>query len=57
MGVCKSKLKDCPCKRCKHGWWSRRHETREAQDAARELYQAEHGRAARRKKAEARAAA
>jgi hypothetical protein len=32
-------------------WWSRRHETREAQDAARERYQQSHGKAARQRKA------
>ena len=38
-------------KRKPDGWWSRRHRTREAQDTARERYQAEHGPAARRRKA------
>lgn len=38
------------------GWWSRRHPTREAQDAAREAYKAEHGRDARRRKAQERLA-
>ena len=33
------------------GWFSWRHPTREAHDAARERYLAEHGRAARRRKA------
>lgn len=33
------------------GWWSRRHKTREAQDAARERYQSEHGPDARKRKA------
>lgn len=36
------------------GWWSRRHKTREAQDAARERYKAEHGRKARQRKAKER---
>lgn len=56
MGVCKSKLKDCKCNRCRLGWWSRRHETRGAQDAARIRYQDEHGRDARQRKAAERAA-
>lgn len=38
------------------GWWSRRHETRDAQDAAREQYQREHGRKARQRKASERGA-
>lgn len=57
MGVCKMKRgKDCPCNRCRLGWWSRRHETRDAQDAAREVYHRNHGRAARQRKAMERAA-
>lgn len=54
MGICKKQRKDCPCNRCKLGWWSRRHETREAQDAAREEYQFNHGRKARQRKAQER---
>ena len=38
MNHCKSKHPDCPCNRCTKGWHSRRHETRDAQDAAREAY-------------------
>lgn len=38
------------------GWWSRRHRTREAQDAARERYHAAHGRKARQRKAAERVA-
>jgi hypothetical protein len=56
MGHCKRKSKTCPCNRCQKGWWSRRHETREAQDAARERYQAERGPVARKRRAEERAA-
>jgi hypothetical protein len=33
------------------GWHSRRHQSREAQDQARERYQSEHGRKARQRKA------
>lgn len=38
------------------GWFSWRHETRDAHDAASAAYQAAHGRAARRRRAEERAA-
>jgi hypothetical protein len=55
MGHCKSNAKNCPCNRCAKGWWSRRHETREAQDAASEKYQHERGPAARKRRAEERA--
>lgn len=54
MGVCKSGKKDCPCNRCKLGWFSRRHETRKEQDEARERYQANRGRAARQRRAQER---
>jgi len=37
-----------------NGWYSRRHATRAEQDAARELYQQNHGKAARRRRAEER---
>lgn len=37
------------------GWWSRRHETRQAQDEARERYQSMRGPAARKRRAEERA--
>lgn len=37
------------------GWHSRRHETREAQDAARENYQRARGRKARQRRAQERA--
>lgn len=33
------------------GWWSRRHQTRQAQDEATARYKAEHGREARQRKA------
>lgn len=36
------------------GWWSKRHKTREAQDAARERYQYERGPKARKRRAEER---
>ena len=36
------------------GWFSRRHETREAMDAAREKYQWNRGRAARQRRAQER---
>lgn len=38
------------------GWFSWRHQTRDAHDEAREKYLAQHGRAARRRKAAERAA-
>lgn len=38
------------------GWWSRRHKTRDAQDAATTAYLAEHGRKARQRKAQERLA-
>ena len=41
----------CPCSRCQKGWYSRRHETRAAQDAARERYQATRGKEARKRRA------
>lgn len=41
----------------KDGWFSWRHKSREAHDAAREKYLSEHGPAARRRKAAERAAA
>jgi hypothetical protein len=36
------------------GWYSRRHETREAQDEARERYRAQHGKKARQRRAKER---
>ncbi len=39
------------CKRCTDNWYSRRHQTREAQDAAREKYQSERGPKARKRRA------
>lgn len=38
------------------GWYSRRHQTREAHDLARERYQSAHGRNARQRRAAAREA-
>ena len=53
--ACKSKDPKCPCKRCTLGWYSRRHETREAQDEAREEYKWNRGRKARQRRAQERA--
>ncbi len=53
---CKSTAKNCPCNRCKKGWYSRRHETREAHDAATAKYKEERGPEARKRRAEEREA-
>lgn len=36
--ACKSNDRQCPCPRCTRDWYSRRHETTEARDAARVAY-------------------
>lgn len=50
---CKTPGDKCVCRRCRDGWYSRRHKTRDAQDAARAAYQAQRGPAARRARAAA----
>jgi hypothetical protein len=47
----------CPCKRCTEGWYSRRHPTKDAQDAARVAWQESRGPDARRNRAIVRKAA
>ena len=40
MNRCKSQRVDCPCKRCRAGWFSRRHETSAENKAAFIAYRA-----------------